>query len=51
MGSFITGVVAIVTAVAVVAAIFQVESHPTATATITSGTQNVVDTTVTSLFK
>ena len=43
--------VAIVTAVAVVAAIFQVESHPTATKTIVSGGQSVVNTTVQQLFK
>lgn len=40
-----------VTAVAVVAAIYQVESHPQATQTISSSGTNVIDTTVSSLFK
>ena len=51
MAEFLAAVVALGTAVAIVAAIYQVESHPTATKNITSSGQNVVDTTVQSLFK
>ena len=51
MPGFIAGAVSIFTMVTVVAAIYQVESHPTATATITSSGQNVIDTTLQQLFK
>ena len=40
-----------VTAFAVVAAIYQVESHPQSTQVIAGSSTNVIDTTVSSLFK
>lgn len=51
MAGLIAGLVTIGTLVAVVAAIYQVESHPQATATIANSGQNVIDTTVQQLFK
>lgn len=51
MGEFIAAVVTLGTIVGVVAAIFQVMSHPQTTATLTQGGTNVVDTTVQQLFK
>ena len=51
MAGLIAGVVSVFTMIAVVAAVYQVESHPTATATITSSGQNVIDTTLQQLFK
>lgn len=51
MAELIAGAVSIVTAVAIVAAIFQVESHPQATKTIATQGTSVIDTTVQQLFK
>jgi hypothetical protein len=51
MGAFFAAAVTAITAVAVVAAIYQVESHPTATKEITTSGSSVINSTVTALFK
>jgi len=51
MGAFFAAAVTAITAVAVVAAIYQVESHPTATKEITTSGTSVINTTVSALFK
>lgn len=51
MAELIAAGVSVVTVIAVVAAIFQVESHPKATNTIATQGASVINTTVQQLFK
>lgn len=51
MGAFFAAAVSAITAVAVVAAIYQVESHPTATKEITTSSTSVINHTVSAMFK